>query len=406
MKKRSFLLVTLLVMGFACSKPKTTAIPSALPSSTNGVDSQNFTPTTAGASANPSYYGNGSYVSSDTSGFNSPTPTTPDGTTATTPTDTSTSSTEPSSTAGAELPDDIGGNLPNIAPYTPPGGAAASTYTYVNEFPLVAQSTSKIGAIVGAYLPSSDKWQAVGIASSGASVYLSSVGTSNFAFSSGTVISINSETGGDIKKVGSTLLGTRNPLSKEVRGISIDAAGKIFGVDGKFLYVIDKPSSVTITDAGLSGAIDTAVTGASLVVATSSGLKKYDPSTLTGKAPVTGTDFGKISPTGGIGTDKDGNVYVVAGSIIKKITPTGETTDVIKDATGAVDVAVDSSNRICVLSKDSVVAYDNTGKKITSFGGEFVDGRAITTSGSNLYVADFGTSYKDSKVVIYAGSPL
>ncbi|MFN8672140.1 MAG: hypothetical protein U0457_08705 [Candidatus Sericytochromatia bacterium] len=406
MKKSLLFLLPFLIVSFSCATKKTTVIPSTAPTASGGPDTQNYTPTTAGTQPNQAYYGNGAVLTNDTTGFNNtPTASTAPTTGATDPS--ATTATDPSAststaTGATSATDDLGINLPNAAPYVPPGGVGANTYTYSDEYLLSPPSTSAIGATVGAFLPSVDKWQAVGVVSNGANIFISAVGTSNFAFSSGTVLSMNAETGKDVKKVGSTLLGTRNPLSKEVRGIGIDSSNKIYGTDGKNIYSVG--SSLVITDSGLAGAIDTVVAGTSVIVATSNGIKKYDPTTLTGKAVATGTDFAKgVMPTGGMGLDKDGNLYVIAGSVVKKVTPAGEVSDIVKDVSGAVDVAVDGAKRICVLFADSIKAYDDKGKDITTFGsGEFAAGKALAVSGATLFVADFGTSYKDSKIVKYS----
>lgn len=387
--KISVLLMSVMLFSANCAQKKVTTIPSTAPSSATAGATQNYTPTTQGTDPNQAYYGNGAYVSNDTSGFASPSPQ-----------NTSTASTSGSSSSSSGTSDtlaEFGSNLPNIQPYTPPAGSAGSSYTLTDQYP-ITQSSGKLG-VVTQFLPSVDKWQAVGIASDGPNIIVSVRGTSNFAFSSGTVLELPSDTGAGVKKIGSTLLGSKNPIGKTVKGITVDSSGKIYAVDEtKNIYLLPKANSVTISDAGITGGIDINMVGSSLVVATSTGLKKYDPTQLTGAA-ITGTDFATgVLPTGGIGADSEGNTYVVVGSIIKKITATGTATDIVKDATGAIDVAVDNSGKICVLTPTDVLVYDKTGKSITTLSADFISPKAIAAAGNNLLVADYGTSYQDSMI--------
>lgn len=389
--KISVLLLSVMVFSANCAQKKVATIPSTAPSSAASDVTQNYTPTTQGTDPNQAYYGNGAYVSNDTSSFATPAPQADTSSTSTS----STSSTSSSGTS--DTLDDFGSNLPNIQPYTPPAGSGGSSYTLTDQYP-ITQSSGALG-VVTAYLPSVDKWQAVGIASDGPNILVSVRGTSNFAFSSGTVLQLPADTGAGVKKIGSTLLGSKNPIGKTVKGITVDSSGKIYAVDEtKNIYMIPKANSVTISDAAITGGIDINMVGGSLVVATSAGLKKYDPTQLTGAA-ITGTDFATgVVPTGGIGADKDGNTYVVVGSIIKKITASGTATDIVKDATGAIDVAVDTSGKICVLTPTDVLVYDNTGKSITTLSSDFISPKAIAAAGNNLFVADYGTSYADSMI--------
>lgn len=386
--KISVLLMSVVFFSANCAQKKVTTIPSVAPSSAVADNTQNYTPATQGTDPNQSYYGNGAYVSNDTSSFASPTPST---------TTSSTTSTTTATSSSSGL-DDFGSNLPNIQPYTPPAGSGGSSYTLTDQYAITQSSAGKLG-VVTQFLPSVDKWQAVGVASDGTNILISVSGTSNFAFGSGTVLSMPSDTGAGLKKIGSTLLGNKNPIGKTVKGITIDSSGKIYAVDEtKSIYLIPKANTVITSDAGITGGIDINMAGSSLIVATSTGLKKYDPAQLTG-ATITGTDFATgIVPTGGIGADKEGNVYVVVGSVIKKVTSAGAATDIVKDLSSAVDVAVDNSGKICVLTKDSVLIYDNTGKSITTLSSDFISPKAIAAAGNNLFVADYGTSYADSMI--------
>lgn len=409
MKKSSFLSLLLLsIIPFsACTKKTTTVVPypSASASSATGVDnSQNYAPYQQGVGANPAYYGNGATLSEDTSSFDN-------GTAGTTPnvdpnaglgtgTDT-----QVSSNTGTTTPttDDLGipTTLPNLQPYSPPGGAnAGDTYALAGNL-LVDQDNYVPSSIpyLGQLAPSRNQWQGVGVAASGSDVIISAFDTSGL-LKKGTVITINSNTGKDWKNIGSAWLGTKHPMDATVKGITVDGGGKMYAVDNqKYLYVLTKTTAISKLDAGISGGLDITTVSDGVIVSTSTGLKKHLYATLN-----TGAEFSPgVTPTGGLCTDKSGNVYVVAGNVIKKITSTGTATDFASNISNGVDVAVNDKGKVFVLTKEGIVMFDETGKQINAFGqGDFAVPTAIAANGTDLYVADTGTSYKDSQVVKYS----
>lgn len=406
--KRSKILpiLFLAVIPFSACTKKTTAIvpyPSVSPANGSTVDNtQNYDPYQQGVGANPNYYGNGATLSDDTSAFNNTTTTPQTDPNTTTGTNTNVSS---NTNVNVNVPtgtDDLGlGNLPNLEPYSPPGGAAAGQ-SYALAGNIAVDQDSYIPSsipYVGALAPSRNQWQAVGVAATGSSVILSAFDSSGL-LKKGTVISINSSTGKDWKNIGSEWLGTKHPLNATVKGIAIDSSGKMFAVDAdKYIYRLDKANTIAKIDAGVSGGMDIVAVSDGVIVATSTGLKKYDYSTLTG-----GTDFSTgISPTGGMGTDKSGNVYVVTSSSVKKITPAGVASDFITGISNGVDVAVNDTGKVFLLTKEGIIMYDETGKQVSAFGqGDFQVGTAIAAAGSDLYVSDTGSSYRDSQVVKYS----
>ena len=386
---------------------------------------QNTQPFQQGVGTNQAYYQNGAAVSDDTSGFSNPaggatdpnapatgaeTPTKA----ATAPTDPAAAPTDPAATdpnapvatdpaaGGTDPALDIPSDIPSLQPYSPPGGAngGSNGYSLSGNFK-VDQDNYVPTAIpyIGQLAPSKNQWQAVGVAVSGANVVVSAFDNSGF-LKKGTIITMSNDQGANWKNVGSQYFGTKHPMDGTVKGITVDANGKIYSVDSvKYLYSQSGTAVVTKVDAGISGGLDIVSVGTNLFVATTGGIKKFDPATLTG-----GTDFAAgVMPTAGMGSDKDGNIYVVVGSIIKKITPDGKATDAVKDAKGAIDVTVTDTGNICVLNADGVTMYDKDGKQLSTFGqGDSIAPTAIASSGKDIYVADSGQTYVDSQIVKYS----
>jgi hypothetical protein len=404
-------IVSLLVIS-GCAQKKVIPVlastqPAANQTGTTTQDNvQNYAPYDQGAETNPAYYGNGAYVTDDASSFGAPT--TPNTGTPTTDT-TNTNSTTPSnptmpsdpSLGGDDTSFDIPSDIPNLEPYSPPGGpGSAGGYSLSGNF-AVDQDNYIPPAIpyIGAFAPSKNQWQAVGVAASGSTIYVTAFDNSGF-FKKGTIITMT-DSGTSWLNAGGTLLGTKHPLDATVRGITVDASSqKAFAVDSvKYMYALAKGGSPQKVDAGISGGIDTVFSNGNLYVATSSGVKKYDPSSLTSLSDV-GTG---ITPTGGIGSDAEGNLYVITGSSIKKVTSDGKATDIITNLSGAIDVTVNDDKNICVLSSEGISIYDPTGKPLTSLGqGDFLAPTAIVANGKDLYVSDTGDSYQTSQIVKYS----
>lgn len=389
-----------------CGKKSTPMIPyptttSATSTTTN---TQNYDPYQQTGTANPAYYGNGAYLTTDTSGeFGGTAQTTTTGTT----TGTTPSTTLPASSTGTtpatDNSIDLGSDLPNLEPYAPPGGSNSGSNGYTLAGTFAVDQDSYIPSsipLIGALAPTRNQWQAVGVAAVGSDIIVSAKDSSGL-FKKGTVITMNAETGKDWKNVGSTLLGLKFPMDSTVKGITVDSNGNLFANDSvNYIYSLAQPKfSVSKINAGLSGAIDIASVNSSLIVATSSGLKKYESSALT-----SGSNFAAgVSATGGIGADKAGNLYVVSGSTIKKVTASGSASDFITGVTGAIDVAANDANQVLVLTSDGIKMYDSAGKALSSFGsGDYSNAMAIATNGKDLFVADAGSSYKNSMIVKYS----
>jgi hypothetical protein len=242
------------------------------------------------------------------------------------------------------------------------------------------------------------QWQAKGIAVSGGSIYISAADNSGL-FKKGTVIKMNSSDGKSWKSLGSTLGGLRHPMDATVEGlavtgstiVAVDSAGKVYTLDAS-------NGGVKVIKA--AGGKDVASGAGSLYIANGS-VEKTDTS-ATARTPVVG-----LSATGGVGSDNLGNVYAVSGVKIVKADTTGQVTDVvISDLTGPVDVAVDSRNGdLYVLDATMIKRFNSTGQIMSTFpsGATKPVGIATDESGA-VYIADFGTTYKDSKVIKFAAS--
>jgi hypothetical protein len=386
-----------------CGKKSTPQVPypTVNPATTTGTTAQNYDAYQQTGAANPAYQGNGAYLADDTGEFDDTTKTN-------TATDTKTNTPAADETEIADSTpeagtDDLDTGLPDLEPYSPPGGANSGSngYTLAGTFPVDQDSyiPSSI-PFIGALAPTRNQWQAVGIAAVGSDIIISAKDSSGL-FKKGTVITMNGETGKDWKNVGSAWLGLKHPMDATVKGITVDENGNIFASDSsKYIYSLAQPSfSVTLNVSGVSGAMDIASVGTSLIVASTSGLKKFDSSALT-----SGTDFAAgVTPSGGIGSDSAGNIYVVSGSTIKKINSSGSASDFVTGVTGAIDVVANNSNQVCVLTSDGIKMYDAAGKALSTFGsGDYSNAMAIATNGTDIFVADAGQSYKNSMVVKYS----
>lgn len=389
MKKNKVLpLVFLLITSFtACTKKTTTIVPYPSVSPSGNADVQNYSPYQQGVGANPDYYGNGTALSDDTSSFNNPT--------------TSPSSGTPVANNGGSTTDDFG--VPNLPNYSPPsGGGTSGGVTYALAGNIAVDQDSYVPSsipLVGSYIPSRNQWQAIGVAASGSTIMLTASDKSG-VFKKGTAITISSATGKDWKNIGSTTLGTRHPMDATVKGITVDSSGKIYTIDAeKYIYVIPKANTVNKVDAGFSGALDVVAVSDGLVISTTTGLKKYPFSSIT-----TGSELGtRVIPTGGVGADKSGNVYVVSSSTIKKVTPAGVVSDFATGVDSALDVTVNNEGKVFVLTNQKVIIFDEAGKQVTTFGeGEFIAPQAIATNGLDIFVSDSGSTYKDSQIAMYS----
>lgn len=243
-----------------------------------------------------------------------------------------------------------------------------------------------------------NQWQAKGIAVSGGSIYVTASDASGLS-KKGTVIKMNSSDGKSWKDLGGSLGGLRHPMDATVEGlalngatiVAVDSAGKVYTLDAS-------NGGVKVIKA--SGGKDVAAGAGSIYIAGGT-VEKTDAS-ATARTPIAG-----LIPSGGVSSDNLGNVYAVSGNTVKKADSSGQVMDVITtDLNGPSDVAVDSRNGdLYVLDSTMIKRFNSTGQLLVSFasGATKPVGIAVDESGA-VYVADFGATYKDSKVFKFAAS--
>lgn len=265
------------------------------------------------------------------------------------------------------------------------------------------RSTSDYG-LVGSFKTDRDffnQWQAKAIEVKNGTIYIAAIDT-KFP-SKGTVITMDSSSGENWKNLGKSLLKSVLTLglagytiSKNACGIAVDSNTNIFVLDtSKYIYTLQAPKyDIKKKQGDLIGGLDITATNNSIYIASSSGLKKYD-SSLSSSTSI------NLQPTGGIGSDKNGNVYVVSGNKIKKVDKNGMVTDVVTGLNSPIDVAVNKSGDVFVLDSGEVKHFNN-GILKGSFGGDSLVATSIAIDeNDNVYVADFGQSDKDSKIDKY-----
>lgn len=245
-----------------------------------------------------------------------------------------------------------------------------------------------------------NQWQAKGLAVSGGSVYVTAADSSGLS-KKGTVIKMNSSDGKGWKDLGSKYLGLSHPIDATVEGIAVNG-GTIMAVDsaGK-VYTVDA-SNGTVKTLKSGGGKDVAAAAGSIYIA--NGTVEKTDSSASSRMPVQGIP----SVTGGVGADNLGNVYAVSGTTIKKADISGQATDIItSDLTGPIDVAVDSrAGDIYVLDAAMIKRFNSNGQLLATFSSSATKPVAIAVDESGaVYVADFGTSHKDSKIIKFGAAP-
>lgn len=239
-------------------------------------------------------------------------------------------------------------------------------------------------------------WQAKGIAVSGGTMYVSAFGPVKLVFTAGTVLKIGTD--GKIKDFATGMLGTTHPIAKTVEGLSISGS-TLFVADASAMYTVDATSGKVKTIKGAGGK-DVAATASGVFVANGS-VDKADAA-LSARSPIAG-----LSATGGVGADNTGSVYAVSGSTIKKADSSGQVMDIVtSDLSAPIDVAVDNRNGdLYVLEQSEVKRFNSSGSLLVKFPSGATTPAAITVDESGMiYVADTGTSKKDSKIVKFSAS--
>lgn len=244
-----------------------------------------------------------------------------------------------------------------------------------------------------------NQWQAKGIAVSSGTIYVSAADAGG-VFKKGTVVKMSSADGKSWKDLSSSLLGLRHPIDSTILGLAVSGGTILAGDSSGKMYSVDaSKGSVKVLKS--SPATDVASAGGSFYVSNGS-LERTD-SSATSRTPITG-----MNVSGGIGADMRGNVYAISGATIKKFDATSQQViDVVMgDIGSAIDVAADDRNGdIYVLEQSNIKRFNSNGQLLSTFpsGASKPVGIAADESGF-IYVADAGTTYKDSKVIKFSAS--
>lgn len=246
-----------------------------------------------------------------------------------------------------------------------------------------------------------NQWQAVNLVSDGTYLYVAAVDVKTPT--KGTVIQMDTS-GGSWKDLGKSLLSTFTfgaagyKMTKTIQGIALDDAGNIIVADkqNQLFSMAASDRRISTIPVALSNVLDIVSIGNAVYVATTTGIQKFDTSSLS-----TGSTFSTVVPSGGMGRDSQGNLYVVSNDTIQKIDSSGQATQVVSGLNTPLDVSVDSTGQIFVLESDNIKYFKSSGESLGSFGmGDFTAPKSIfVESSGTVYVADAGTSHKDSQIV-------
>lgn len=247
------------------------------------------------------------------------------------------------------------------------------------------------------------QWQPKGLVVSQNTLYVSAIDTKTLS-KKGTVIRMDATTGKNWKDLAKKWLGLSHPLNQTARGLTLNSANVLLVVDEKKdIFAVD-PNSGKVTVTKAEGALDIAAGGDKVYIYSHRGLETADSS---GSSPqlVAG-----VSATGGICADSKGNAYVpVTNSIHKVDAATGKSTPLITaQLSNPIDVAVDNRNGdLYVLDGTEVKRFDANGQFIVAFASGAQEPSAITVDeAGQVYVADFGTSQLNSKVLKFEAAAL
>jgi hypothetical protein len=245
-----------------------------------------------------------------------------------------------------------------------------------------------------------NQWQATGISVSAGTIYVSVADTKN-VFKKGSIISMDANSGKSWKNIGSTWLGLRYPIDQTIHGVSATGSN-IVAIDTKgVLYNIENKKKINSVKSGPG--TDVAVGAGVIYIANGGNVERAEAS---GEGR---TIIPNLSVSGGITTDTRGNLYAISGNGIKMVEAGGSGLNNISDVvtngiTGGVDLAVDDKNGfIYVLENGGIQRFTTSGVLVASFGNGATKGVAIATDElGNVYVADEGKDYKESKIIKFA----
>lgn len=238
-----------------------------------------------------------------------------------------------------------------------------------------------------------NQWQARGIAVSGGNIYIAAVDTRGI-LKKGTVIKMDATSGKNWKNLGSSFMGLSHKLDETLQSVTI-AGGNLFALDAsKGLFSVSTNGG-QIKELRGTGGYDLAGTNQAIFVATNGMLERSDMSG-TSRAPLPG-----IMASNGIGANSRGEILFISGNRIAMLDLMGRPRDVVTQGlVNPIDVAGDARNGdIYVLEQSGIKRFSATGQLLSSFAHNAVQPSSIAVDESgNVYVSDFGNSHKDSRI--------
>jgi len=251
-----------------------------------------------------------------------------------------------------------------------------------------------------------NQWQAMNITTDGSMLYVAAADLKSP--SKGTVIQM-STSGEGWKDLGKSLIATITfgargyAMDPTITGIALDKSGNLLVSDQQnrvYSATAPKYSFEALNIGGLIGTQDAIFANGHYFISTTRGIQKLGsdfgiPST-----------FGSITPSGGLAAHGEQIYAVVGANSVHRLNANGQGTRLISGLENAIDVAVDSTGQIFVLSSNGIRWFDAAGVEQGEFGlGEFIapKGLCLDSSGA-IFVADAGNDYKDSKIIKFTKS--
>jgi hypothetical protein len=301
-------------------------------------------------------------------------------------------------------PDVLPTQPPSINPLPPVDTAPISQppLTYpTDQFPggnMPTQPSQVANPSLGQYEVDQDSflnaWQGRGIAVSGGSIYIAAVDTRGLS-KKGTIVKMDANTGKNWKNLGSSLLGLNHKMYDTLQGVAL-AGGNLFALDAnKGMYSLSA-SGGNIKELKGTGGMDLAGSNNGIFVAANGMLERSDMSGMA-RAPING-----IPALAGIGANSRGEVFFIANGRIGVLDLNGMPRDVIMQGlVNPLDVAGDGrTGDIYVLEQGGIKRFSMNGQLLSSFAHNAAQPTSIAIDESgNVYVSDFGTSNKDSKIL-------
>lgn len=237
-----------------------------------------------------------------------------------------------------------------------------------------------------------NQWQARGVTASGGQIYIAAVDISR-VFRKGTVLRMDAG-GSSWKNISKKFLGLYHPMKSTIQGIT--KGNSVLVVDEKNAFYIVDPESGKVQKVKADGALDVAAGGGQVYLYSTRGIERTDES---GNAR---TAINGITPTGGVGADKDGNGYAIQDDKIMKIDTKGDVKTIVSaHLDRPTDVAIDNRHGdIYVLDVGRIKRFTKDGEFVVGFESGAEEPTAIDLDEEgNLYISDFGTNHRNSRII-------